>query len=358
MRRLYLGLALLAILILTGCPNTNDAKYRVAVIPKGMTHEFWQSIHRGAKRAATDLGKNGVTVKIIWEGPDKESNAQEQMAIIDRQLAAGVNGLVLAPQHSVTMVPRVQQAVQKGVPVVIIDSGLNDTSLIVKYVATNNYNGGRLAAERLLKVLADEGKTEPKIILFRYAVGSESTEQREKGFEDYVAEQEKGGKVKVTWLSKTEYLGATVDSAQKAALPVLNNKSGDGIDGIFAPNESSATGVLNALRSLGLVGKVRLVGFDSSGPLLEALGKGELDATVIQDPYRMGYLGVWTLVQKLEGKDVGPVTEQRGTGEYVITRDQHEPAKRIYKLGSEEELRLHDPAAQEKRTTQELQEEK
>jgi ribose transport system substrate-binding protein len=352
MRRLSLGLAVLVSLVVTGCSSSN-AKYRIAVIPKGMTHEFWQSIERGARRAAADLKEQqNLPVDIVWEGPRKESDSAEQVGIIERQLAAGINGLVLAPQHSETMVPYVKHAVDKNVPVVIIDSGLNDQSIIVKYVATNNYNGGRLAAERLIKVLADEGKKEPKLILFRYDPGSESTEQREKGFEDYVNEN----KIKVTWLSNNKYLGATIDSAFAAARPLLALKKDEGIDGIFAPNESSATGVLNALRSLGLEKQVRLVAFDSSQPLLDALGKGEVDGLVIQDPYRMGYLGVWTLVQKLEGKDVGASTEQIGTGEYVITRDTHEPAKRIYKLGSPEEVRLHDPAAQAKRTSEELRE--
>src|SRR5262249_34581368 len=206
-----------------------------------------------------------------------------------------------------TMVPKVESAVKKGVPVVIIDSGLDDPKLYVKYVATNNRHGGRLAAQRLLDVLAAKGKKDVKLILLRYAPGSESTEEREAGFLEVIDKAVQDGVVKVTWLSKEEYAGATVDTAQKAATQVLNNERDKGIDAIFAPNESSATGTLNAMRSLKLDPDTRLVGFDASDALRDALRKGDyLDGLVVQDPYKMGYLGVWTLVHHLEGYNVAP----------------------------------------------------
>ncbi len=329
LRGARLTAALLLGAVLAGCTGSQTQyKYRVAVIPKGLTHEFWQSIHRGADRAAADLKeKQGLAVQVLWDGPNKESDAQEQIQIIQRQLVGGANGIVLAPQHSKTMLHPVEQAVKQGVPVVIIDSGLASNDVIVKYIATDNYHGGRLAAERLLKVLADEGKTNPKLILFRYDVGSESTEQREKGFEDFIADQEKAGKVKVTWLSKDKYAGPTVDSAQAQASPLLNQHRAEGIDGIFAPNESSATGMLNALRSMNLNKQVKLVGFDSSRPLLDALREGDVDGLVVQDPYRMGYLGVWTLVQSQEGYDVAPDGNKvQSTGEYVVTKENLDAA--------------------------------
>jgi ribose transport system substrate-binding protein len=327
-RKAYLSLAALACLALSGCGGAKqEFKYRIAVIPKGLTHEFWQSIHRGAERAAADLKEQGIAVEIKWDGPLKENDSQAQISIIDRNLAARVSGIVLAPQHSEAMVPPVQKAVDQGVPVVVIDSGLSaeGQKLMIKYIATDNYNGGRLAAQHLLKVLSEEGKRAPKLILFRYAVGSESTEQREKGFEDFVnqkiEEQKKNNQPTITWLSTDKYAGPTQDSALKEATPLLNNLRGEGIDGIFAPNESSASGMVNALRSLQLNKKVHLVGFDSSAPLVDALREGDIDGLILQDPYRMGYLGVWTLVQHLEGYNVAPDGKKvQSTGENVITR--------------------------------------
>jgi ribose transport system substrate-binding protein len=199
------------------------------------------------------------------------------------------------------------RASAQGIPVVIIDSGLDPmaSDLFVKYVATDNENGGYEAARHLIRTLRDQdGKREPRLILFRYQVGSESTDKREWGFERYVEEQERAGKLKVDWLSKDHYAGATRDTAKKEALPLLNRFRGQ-IDGIFAPNESSANGMLDALRSLGMNQKVRLMGFDSSEPLLRAVAAGDIEGLILQDPYKMGYLGVWTLVHHIEGYDVG-----------------------------------------------------
>src|SRR5262249_53342639 len=158
--------------------------------------------------------------------------------------------------------------------------------------------GGVLAAQRLLKVLREQGKPAPRVVLVRYQVGSESTEQREKGFEDVInqaiEDQKKRGEPTIIWLSKDKYAGATKDTALREAGPLLNSLRDKGVDGIFTPNESSTSGFLEALRSLNMNKQVRLVGFDASEPLLQALTEGDLDALIVQDPYRMGYLGVWT----------------------------------------------------------------
>lgn len=345
-----------AALAALGCGGTKapDAKYQIVVIPKGLTHEHWQSIHRGAIRATLDLlDRHGVSVEIIWDGPRKEDDAQAQISIMDRAIGRRVSGIVLAPQHSESMVTPVERAAKEGIPVAILDSGLAREDLYVKYVATNNYNGGRIAGEHFLKVLEQQGKPAPKIVLFRYQPGSESTEQREKGFEDVINaridQQKKAGKPAITWLSRDKYSGPTIDSAEREASPLLNNLRDQEIDGIFACNESATNGMLNSLRNLGLNQKVRLVGFDFSEPLRQALADGNVDGTVVQDPYRMGYMGVWCVVQHLEGHDVAADGKTMSTGEYLITRDQHDPTQNIYKLGSDEANALYDPAYQAKR---------
>jgi ribose transport system substrate-binding protein len=332
-------------LLLAGCAPKPASKYRIAVIPKGLTHEFWQSIERGARQAAADLGQQGTSVEIIWDGPRNESDDRAQISIVDRQVANRVSGIVLAPQHSVTMVDPVERAVKQNIPVVIIDSGLSRPDLYIKYVATDNANGGRLAAEHLLKILAEEPKPAPRLVMIRYAVGSESTEQREKGFEEFIdrklAEQKSRGEPTITWLSRDQYAGDTTDSAQKAASPLLNRLRGEGIDGVFAPNESSTAGTLRAMEALKLNRKVRLIGFDSSPPLLQGLKDGDIDGLILQDPYRMGYLGVWTVVQHLEGCDVCPDGKKElSTGEYLVTRATiDQPSTR----------ELFDPELQKKR---------
>jgi ribose transport system substrate-binding protein len=192
--------------LLVGCGGPLPDELTIVVIPKGLTHEHWQSVRRGAERCASDLlAEEGVRVRVIFDGPLRERDAIEQIRIVDRRVATGAHGIVLAPQHSRTMTACVKRAADAGLPVVIIDSGLVETDHFVKYVATDNYRGGCLAAEHLLAELAKQGKTKPRLVLFRYAVGSESTEQREKGFEDTV----KKLCPDAVWLSTDKYAGST-----------------------------------------------------------------------------------------------------------------------------------------------------
>ncbi len=136
------------------------------------------------------------------------------------------------------------------------------------------------------------------------------------GFLDYIEEQNKS----ITLLSTDQYAGATVNEAEKNASPLLLRYK-DQFDGLFAVNESSSVGTLNALRSQGLNGKVRFVTFDASEPILQAIREGDINGTVVQYPDRMGYLAVWMLVKHLEGYDVSAGGKDLGTGEYVVTKD-------------------------------------
>jgi ribose transport system substrate-binding protein len=212
----------------------------------------------------------------------------------------------------------VKRAADAGVPVVVIDSGLAEKGSYVKYVATDNYNGGCLAAKHLLAKLAEQGKTKPKLILFRYAVGSQATEDREQGFLDTVKDLCHDA----VWLSTDQFAGATRDSAMRAAGPlVLRFK--DEADGIFAPNESSATGMAEVLKSQGCNKKILVMGFDASKPLLDMIREGDIVGSILQDPYRMGYVSTWYCTQYLRGRDVNDHGRDmsESTGEYLVTKE-------------------------------------
>lgn len=215
-------------------------KWRVMVIPKGTTHEFWKTIHAGALKAAEELGN----VEVVWQGPQKEDDRVLQIQLVQSAIAAGVDGIVLAPLDAKALVEAVEAAVAKGIPVVVFDSAL-ETTRSVSYIATNNYNGGVLAGRRLGEKLGGKGK----VILLRYAVGSESTEQREKGFTDTLAKEFPG----LELISDTEYAGPTSDSAQQRAQSLATRYRGK-VDGIFCPNESSTDGMLRALEGAGMIG--------------------------------------------------------------------------------------------------------
>ena len=179
-----------------GLSGAKTKKWRVMVIPKGTTHEFWKTIHAGVKKAEDELGN----VEVVWQGPQKEDDRVQQIQLVQSAVAAGVDGIVLAPLDARALVQPVEAAVAKGIPVVIFDSALESTKP-VSFVATDNYHGGELAAQRLGQLLQGKGK----IILLRYAVGSESTEKREKGFTDTMAKEFPG----ITFLSESEYAGPT-----------------------------------------------------------------------------------------------------------------------------------------------------
>jgi ribose transport system substrate-binding protein len=126
-----------------------DVKYRIAVIPKGTTHEFWKSVHAGAAKAAKEAGN----VEVLWKGPLQENDAEGQINVVQEFITKKVDGIVLAPLDSQALIAPVKDAKQQGIPTVIFDSGLADESIIVSYVATDNYNGGRLAARRLVEAI-------------------------------------------------------------------------------------------------------------------------------------------------------------------------------------------------------------
>ncbi|MGC4003439.1 MAG: substrate-binding domain-containing protein [Pirellulales bacterium] len=194
----------------------------------------------------------------------------------------------------------------------IFDSGLEKPELAVSYVATDNYNGGVLAAREMGRLLGGRGN----VILFRYAIGSESTERREQGFLDTLAKEFPD----VTVISKDQYAGATADAALGVAQNLLND-FGSKSDGIFAVNESCAVGMLQALRDAKLAGKVKFIGFDTSDKMIAALRNGEMHGLVLQDPVKMGYTSVKTLVRHLRGEKVEPVVN---TGELLATPENLE----------------------------------
>jgi ribose transport system substrate-binding protein len=208
-------------------------KWRIMFIPKGTTHEYWKTLHAGALKGSADLGN----VEVIWQGPQKEDDRSQQIQLVQSAIAAGVDGIVLAPLDSKALVQPVEAAIGKGIPVVVIDSAL-ESSKIVSYVATDNYHGGVLAGKRMGELLKGEGK----IILLRLQVGSESTEQREQGFLDTIRKEFP----KIVILSDTEYAGPTSDTAQQKAQNLVTRFRAE-VDGVFCPNESSTAGMLRAL---------------------------------------------------------------------------------------------------------------
>jgi ribose transport system substrate-binding protein len=292
-----------------GCTASNDKKkITIAVIPKGTTHEFWKSIHAGSNKAAAELKAQGTEIEVIWKGPLREDDREQQIQVVEGFAAQGVSGIVLAPLDNRALVRPVADARRAGVPTVIIDSGL-ESDEIVSFVATDNYKGGTLAADRMGQLLGGKGK----VIMLRYAEGSASTTEREQGFLDQI----KKNFPEIELISTDQYAQATRDTAKRASENLLN-RFGDQVQGIFTPNESSTMGMLLALEDIGKAGKVSFVGFDVSQKFIDSLNGESLHGIVVQNPFNMGYLGVKTMVDNLLGR---PVEKKIDTGVMMVTKE-------------------------------------
>jgi ribose transport system substrate-binding protein len=308
-------LYLLIIFCLQACNNStskeatqadaNTDNIQIAVIPKGTTHIYWNSVHAGAAKAAKELG-----VTIHWQGPLKEDDRQVQIQTVQNFISRGVDAIALAPLDSRSLIPSVKAARNRHIPVIIFDSDLGSDSY-ESFVATDNQEGGMMSAKQLAKVMGGKGK----VILLRYAEGSASTTHREEGFLKGMKEYGKGIEI----ISSNQYAGVTIEKGLQVAQNLLNRYPDVG--GVFCPNETSAQAMLRALQMANKAGKVKLVGFDANETLVKALQKGEIHGLALQDPFNMGYLAVATATQAIRGEKY----EKRiDTGVQMVTQENME----------------------------------
>jgi ribose transport system substrate-binding protein len=305
---------MVAVVLLLGCsksPPGGKKKYTIAVIPQGSTHEFWKSIHAGAMKASRDLGQSGTEVAIIWKGPLREDDREQQIQVVEGFISQRVDGIVLAPYDGHALVRPVEEAAGMGIGTVVVDSAL-ETEKIVSFVATDNHKGGELAADTMAKLLGGKGK----VLLLRYAEGTASTHAREEGFVQKLNTAYPG----IELISSNQYAGPTRDSAKRASENLLT-RYGDQIQGVFTPNESSTAGMLLALEDENRAGKVKFIGFDASDTFVDAIRNGRLQGIVVQNPFAMGELGVKTMANHLAGR---PVEKRIDTGVMMITPDNLE----------------------------------
>jgi ribose transport system substrate-binding protein len=264
--------------LLLSCDNSNksdpNAKKTIGVVPKGTAHIFWRSVKAGADKAGKELG-----VDIKWDGPPSEDQRAKQIEIIESMQSRGIDALVVAPLDATAITATMEKA-KKSMPVVVFDSGSTFKDYDA-FVATDNFKGGQLAGQHMLKLIGDK---EVELAMVRYDSASDSTNEREKGFLDAIK-----GNTKIKVYSD-QYAGSSADKATTLMSNLL--QAHPKITAVFASNESTARGALGALEKAGLAGKITFIGFDSSPELLAGLEKGNIQALVLQDPVRMGYMAV------------------------------------------------------------------
>lgn len=274
--------ALVALVFCCGCGARG--KKTIAVIPKGTSALFWVSVHAGAAAAGDKFGVN-----ILWNGPAQETEYDRQVQIVDSMVARHVDGIALAAAERKALVPPLDRAAQAGIPVTVFDSGV-DTTNYMTFLATNNYEGGQMGARELGRLLNAKGTA----AIIMHAPGSASTMDRERGFDDVMKSE----------FPNIQIIGRQYGLSDRAkAMTSAENilTAHPDLNGIFASSEPSSVGTALALKSRGAAGRVKFVAFDSSDSMIADMKAGVIDAMVVQDPFRMGFEAVKTVVDKLNG---------------------------------------------------------
>lgn len=311
--------------LLAGCSSSDEPegeeseKITIAAIPKSTGGDFWETVESGAREAATELD-----VELKWEGTVTETEIAEQTKIIENMINLGVDAIALAPLNNQAQRKPVQTAVDNGIPVVIFDSAI-DGNAHSSFVATDNKLGGSLGAD----FMADKLQGKGKVVVLRYVQGTASTTKRSDGFIETAAS--KGLEIVADPFSES----GTLEGSKSVAANTLERYIENGelaIDGIFAANLTSTLGMASALddlRTSGIKVDVAFVGFDSSTKLIRELQADKIDALVVQNPKRMGYLAVKAAVSAAKGESLEALID---TGVQVITKDSLEADPKIRAL--------------------------
>lgn len=300
---------ILLLSIIIGCSGEPKVtKPKILVSPKGLIHSFWVTVRAGADSAGNEFG-----AEVIWKGPTQETDIASQIAIIEDYVNKGIDAIVLAACDAKGMTPVLEKAQTKNIPVITIDSGV-DSDIPLSFIATDNIEAARKAAQTLAKLIDTTGK----VACIPFVPGAATSIWREQGFVEEIT------KFSAIELLPIRYSQSEVATAMAVTEDILTGHPD--IKGIFAANEAGTIGVIQALKTKNKIGQVKVVGFDAAPNELKALQAGEIDALIVQDPFKMGYEGVKAAMMALNNE---PVQERLDTGVYVVTRENiDEPAIR------------------------------
>ncbi|HUU29899.1 MAG TPA: substrate-binding domain-containing protein [archaeon] len=312
----FLLLSLIVILLTcVSCAREQGNRLKILVSPKGLTHDFWLTVKAGADSAAKELG-----VDIVWKGPPLETDIAGQIAILEDYINKRVDAIVMAACDTKALIPVVEEAHRRGIPVITIDSGL-DSDIPLSFVASDNVRGAEKAADILAQLVDKKGE----VACVNFIPGAATAIWRETGFKEGLK------KYPEITLAALQYCQADVATAMAVTENILTAQPG--LKGIFATNEAGAIGAAQALIARNVQGKVKLVAFDASPNEIEALQQGVIQAVIVQNPFGMGYIGVKSAVDAINGKSLEKVID---TGTTVITMDNFSDPqiqKILYPLG-------------------------
>jgi ribose transport system substrate-binding protein len=272
----------------------------IAVVGKAEGQPFWRAVHAGAVAAGNELG-----VKILWSAPPSETDFTRQTNILDDLINQRVKGIALAPTNEESLVPIVERAWQEHIPVAIFDSGIG-TEKYLTYISTDNYRGGALAADRMGATLSKQGA----VAMIGAAPGTVSTMERENGFRETIAR-----KYPTLQIVGFQYSISDPSQCLAAAEDILTQNPD--LSAMFCSNGSGTECAVQAAKSHGVAGRLKIIGFNSSPELIAGIDAGTIDALVLQDSFQMGYLAVKALAGQLRGK---PPARRIDTRIALVTR--------------------------------------
>jgi len=282
-------------------------KINIAVVPKGAKQERWKAIHAGAVKAQQELSREGLEVNLIWKDSDSDLARAEQIQVVDTFTGQRLSGVLVVSMDDRVIDQARNRISENGVPMARLDSVL-DSDQAISYVATDNFQAGVLAADRLGQLINGEGN----LILLRDEQGAANSEAREAGF----LERVKSEYPSIRLVSIEQHAGSSYQEAYLASEYLLN-RYGRRVNGVYASSEIGSRAMTAALRDFSLVGQVFLVGSGASSENLDAVRRSEMSGLIFSDPFRMGYVGVTTLVDHLQGSNIPTVVD---TGVMLVTQ--------------------------------------
>lgn len=295
----------------SGNGGDSEKAYTIDVIVKATDSDFWQTMLLGAEKAAAD--SNG-RISVTTYGPPSEKDIDQQISILENVISKRPDGIVIASTSSDASVPGIENAMKQGIPVVLVDNRIN-TDQFTSFLATDNVKGGALAADMFVEALQAQGKElSGNIGIISSMAGVQVLIDRNTGFLERLKEIAPD----IIPL-ETRYVDADITKALGAAEDILT-KNPD-VLGFFADNNSTGVGVARAITERNLEGKVPVVAYDADNEEINALKSGAIYALIVQDPFGMGYIGVESVVQAIEGNEV---PKEVDTGATAVTMDNYE----------------------------------
>lgn len=299
----FLAAAVISAICFTACQlGSSSAEYKIYLISKSSMSTFWQTCIAGAKAAEVEYGN----VSLSTMAPYKESDYERQNEFILQAIEEGADAIIFSACNYRKSTLYVEQALDNGIPVIIIDSDISSERALT-FIGTDNYDAGRIAAQTIEEKLKGSGG----VGVISFEEKSENSEKRVQGFQDYI--DSVGGME----ILEIKYSLSDYDTAQKSAEDMIKAYGSD-LKAIATFNELTTIGVARAVEETENTSNIYVAGFDNNNEAIQKLEEGYLDSLVVQNPFAMGYLGVLKALDEINGKSA---KETVYTGICLVTRE-------------------------------------